>query len=82
MGFYCTWPLLFYEWAETQDYIEVGGLEWETPDKYQAEIEEIGYDDWLDQFQSHQEWAKRVELMEEGLKELFNLINVEFLPEI
>jgi hypothetical protein len=81
-GFYSTWPLLFWRWAETKDYIEVGGLEWETPDKYDSEIKEHGYDSWLEHFQSQQEWIKRVEMLEDGLQELFNLIKVDFLPEL
>ncbi len=80
-GFYCTWPLLFWKWAETKDYIEVGGLEWETPDQYEPEIKEIGYDNWLKSFQSQQEWKKRVGMLEDYLTELFNLIQIDFLPE-
>ena len=81
-GFYCTWPLLFWQWAERKEYIEVGGLEWETPDQFEAEIDEMGYDNWLEHFQSQQEWIKRVDMLNDGLTELFNLIRVDFLPDL
>jgi len=81
-GFYGTWPLVFWRWAETKEYIEVGGLEWETPDKYETEINDIGYDKWLSQFQSQEEWIKRAEMLEDCLSELLNLTDIEFLPEI
>jgi hypothetical protein len=82
MGFYGTWPLVFWQWAETKEYIEVGGLEWETPDKYETEINDMGYDKWLSQFQSQEEWIKRTEMLEDCLSELLNLTDIEFLPEI
>lgn len=48
--------------------ITVEGLEWETPDQFQKEIAELGYDSWLDQFESHVEWGKRMNLIEKSLE--------------
>ncbi|MFX1393958.1 MAG: hypothetical protein ACFFAH_10325 [Promethearchaeota archaeon] len=78
-GFYCTWPLLFWNWATKKQYIEVEGLEWETPDRFKAEIADLGYKDWLEQFQSHIEWEKRVRYLHEALLELSNLAKFIFM---
>lgn len=40
-GFYGTWPLLLWKWASSKEYIETDGLEWETPDRYVKDIQEI-----------------------------------------
>lgn len=63
-GFYCEWPVRAWKIAENKRYIEVEGLEWETPDKYRRKIKEIGYDTWLNNFQSPEEWEERVNLLE------------------
>ncbi|MFX1384952.1 MAG: hypothetical protein ACFFBP_21190 [Promethearchaeota archaeon] len=75
-GFYCTWPLLFWNWATKKKYIEVEGLEWETPDRFKVEIADLGYKDWMIQFQSPIEWEKRVRYLHEGLLELSNLSKI------
>ncbi len=72
-GFYCTWPLLFWNWATKKQYIEVEGLEWETPDRFKAEIANLGFNNWMNQFQSPNEWEKRVRYLHESLLELSNL---------
>lgn len=41
----------------------VEGLEWETPDQYAEEIERLGYDAWLERFQSPAQWRQRVEMV-------------------
>lgn len=69
-GFYATWPIFLWHWAETKQYIEVDGQEWETPDRFRSEIEAQGYDAWLAQYQSSTEWDRRVTLLNECLKEL------------
>ena len=78
-GFYCTWPVLFWYLAKNKKYIEVDGQEWETPDKFEKEIKEIGFHNWLDQFQTNEEWEKRVDLLNDCLIELFHItkINME-----
>jgi hypothetical protein len=40
--------------------IESEGMEWETPDVYKEEIRKKGYKRWLEEFQSHAEWKRRV----------------------
>ncbi len=77
-GFYGTWPILFWKWARSADYIEVEGLEWETADQYENEIKSLGYQQWLLEFQSQEEWIKRVNLLEDCLIELSQLIKFEF----
>lgn len=42
--------------------LEVEGLEWETPDQYKNQINKIGYTQWLNNFQSLEEWEKRLTL--------------------
>jgi hypothetical protein len=76
-GFYSTWPMIFWTLAETKKYIEVEGLEWETPDQFKEEIEMIGYDVWLEKFQSAKEWRKRVKLLHEGLLEIYQLTDLK-----
>ncbi len=41
---------------------EVEGLEWETPDAYEHEINTMGYIQWLHNFESLEEWEKRLTL--------------------
>jgi hypothetical protein len=51
-GFYCEWPITLWRHAENPAYVEVEGLEWETPDRYQEEIKKKGYERWLREFQT------------------------------
>lgn len=44
------------------DSFIVEGLEWETPDQYRKEIDLLGYEEWLNQFQSPDEWRFRSEM--------------------
>jgi len=73
MGFYCAFPIILWNYAENKQYIEVEGLEWETPDRYQEEIIRIGYEKWLEGFQNPDEWERRVNLMNDCIVELSNL---------
>lgn len=50
--------------------IIVEGLEWETPDQYQNEIQKDGYSAWLKRFESLTEWKKRLAIIEESKKVL------------
>lgn len=72
-GFYCTWPIYFWKWSLSRKYIEVDGHEWETPDRFHKEIEEIGYKQWLENFQNPAEWKKRVQMLRDCLTELNTL---------
>jgi hypothetical protein len=78
-GFYGTWPLIFWNEALTKTYIEVEGLEWETPDRFISEIKEIGYSNWLKNFQSSSEWRKRVRFINDFITELKDLIKIKLL---
>jgi hypothetical protein len=74
MGFYASWPLILWNNANNKKYIEVDGQEWETPDRFQKEINELGYDNWLLQFQTTKEWKFRVKLLEDCIVELAEFI--------
>ena len=74
MGFYSSWPVILWSNAENKKYIEVDGQEWETPDRFQKEISEMGYDNWLLQFQTATEWRYRVKLLEDCILELAEFI--------
>ena len=58
-GFYLDWPIQSWINSTNPGYIEVEGLEWETPDRYQQEITQAGYDAWKENHQNMQEWKKR-----------------------
>jgi hypothetical protein len=77
-GFYSSWPIVFWKTAKSKEYIEVEGLEWETSDQYKEEISKQGYDEWLKEFQSPQEWKKRVSLLHDGLTELSALVEFKY----
>ena len=77
-GFYGTWPIFLWNWAESKKYIEVEGLEWETPDRFKEEIEKISYEKWLIRFQNPIEWQNRVKLLHQCLIELLYLINKKY----
>jgi len=62
-GFYVQWPIHAWKIAERPTYIKVEGLEWETPDRYQSEIQKIGFEKWIKSFQTPREWRKRVQIL-------------------
>ncbi len=76
-GFYGTWPILLWTWASKKEYIEVEGLEWETPDRFSAAISMYGYEEWLKQFQTPDEWEKRVGFVHDFLIELNQLTELK-----
>ncbi len=78
-GFYCTWPIMLWKWADKSNYIEVDGLEWETPDRFQKKIELNGHDEWLKSFLNSNEWKNRVDLMHQCLHELFTISSIMLL---
>jgi len=67
-GFYTDWPIRLWSKSANPAYIEVEGLEWETPDRYRQEIAEAGYVSWRESYQNVQEWRKR-NLMLRGMIE-------------
>jgi hypothetical protein len=42
--------------------IEARGEDWETPEQFKNEIHKVGYEKWLQNFQSLEEWEKRLTL--------------------
>lgn len=69
-GFYCQWPIEAWRKAEKPYYVEVEGLEWETPDRYSKEIKCKGYDAWLKDFQTPGEWRKRVQILTDSIESI------------
>ena len=60
-----TWPLCVYQHGElTLGYIETEGLEFETPDRFPADVARAGgVTQWSEQLDDDpQHWAKRLEL--------------------
>lgn len=47
------------------------GMEWETPDVHLGEIKHLGYVRWLSQFQNHDEWQKRVNMLRQVAEVLY-----------
>ena len=62
-GFYVEWPIFLWRSSRHPRYIEAEGLEWETPDRYRAEIKEMGLENWFRQYQTAEEWRKRTEML-------------------
>ena len=77
-GFYGSWPIYLWNWANNKRYVEVEGQEWETPDRFKKEIANLGYEKWMNQFQTHQEWNKRVKFLRECLFEFSNCTDFTF----
>ncbi len=78
-GFYCTWPMLLWILAKSKTYIEVEGQEWETPDRFEDEIKKFGYKSWLKEFQTSEEWARRVQLLKESVLEWSELVECSIM---
>ncbi len=79
LGFYCTWPIIFWKLAKSKRYIAVEGHEWETPDRFQPQIKKAGYEKWIARFQSKKEWQKRVRFLKESMIELSRLVEYKFI---
>ena len=47
------------------------GVEWETPDVHTKEIRKMGYKKWLSKFQSHDEWRRRVDYINQVAEVLY-----------
>ena len=71
LGFYAIWAFSAYKMAKSYEYRQVEGQEWETPDRFYNEIRALGYDKWLEQFQTAKEWKRRTELLADCLHELY-----------
>lgn len=73
-GFFFEWPVAAWRMAENPYYVEVEGLEWETPDRFEREIERVGYETWLHSFQTPQEWEKRVHILRDGTESMLKYL--------
>ncbi len=78
-GFYGIWPIILWNNATKKQYVEVEGLEWETPDRFHEDINKIGYTAWVNQFQSSDEWKKRTWFIHDFLLELFDILEIKIL---
>ena len=74
LGFYAKWAFSAYKMAKSYEYTQVEGQEWETPDRFQNQINTMGYEKWLEQFQTAKEWKRRTELLADCLHELYDLL--------
>ncbi len=76
-GFYCEWPIVAWRQAQNPKYLEVEGLEWETPDRYPKEIKDKGYKRWLQEFQTPQEWEKRIKILKDAIQSISTYLKKE-----
>ncbi len=74
-GIFAEWPVIAAMHTNRFGYFEAQGLEWETPDRFEAEIKSKGYSCWLKKFQTKQEWALRNTLMQEGIEAAYHQVN-------
>ena len=76
-GIYYNWPLYLWKHASRSKYLEVEGLEWETPDQYQPEILKDGYERWLEDFQSSEQWIRRVDFIRDCVEEISHIADFQ-----
>lgn len=76
-GFYVFWPIMMWLWASQKQYLEMEGQEWETPDRYLTEIQQMGYAKWLEQWQKSEEWQKRADILRDSLDELNTIMEIK-----
>jgi len=72
-GFYCGWPVAAWRNSAEKAYVEVEGLEWETPDRYEHEIGAKGYESWLKNFMTPKEWERRNMILRDLVETLLDL---------
>ena len=72
-GFFCEWPVVAWRHSTNRAYVEVEGLEWETPDRYEREIEAVGYEAWLKGFMTQKEWERRALILGDIVGALLDL---------
>ena len=77
-GLYASWSLLLWNYANSKKYVAVEGQEWETRDRYQNEINQVGYEQWLNAFQTSDEWQKRVQLLNDCIEEILHMTSISF----
>jgi hypothetical protein len=72
-GFYAEWPIHMWKTSEHPLFIEVEGLEWETPDRYRAEIKAQGLEQWKKSFQTPTEWRRRNLMLRDFIESTINI---------
>lgn len=61
-------PLIIKNSGRKVSFIPFDGLEWEDPDRFQPEINSLGYDLWLNKYYNCEtEWTKRRQAMNDML---------------
>jgi len=73
-GFFCGWPVIAWRNSARKAYVEVEGLEWETPDRYEDEIAVEGYESWLKAFTTPKEWEHRSLMLKDLVESLLDLM--------
>jgi len=81
-GFYSVWPLYLWKMAPTKTYIEVEGLEYETPDRFSEEIQQGGYESWLNGMNTPNEWRRRVNIVRDGLNDLHSIGDLDLKSKL
>jgi len=74
-GFFCGWPVIAWRNSSNRAYVEVEGLEWETPDRYEREIGVVGYEEWLKNFMTQKEWERRNLMLRDLVDTLLDLMS-------
>ena len=71
LGFYSLWPLLTALHKGKIAYRRCEGLEWETPDRYRAEIKKVGgIAKWRETLATPKEWAYRTDIARQTIRPL------------
>ena len=72
-GFYAEWPIRMWQKSKNPLYLEVEGLEWETPDRYIEEIKTQGLEQWKNHYQTPTEWRRRNLMLRDFTESITNL---------
>ena len=59
---YGEWAAIVAGLAPVIAYLECGGLDWETPDRFRRPIARLGLARWRARFESRAEWTARIEI--------------------
>ena len=59
---YGEWAALLAGLAETLDYVECRGLDWETPDRHRRAVRRLGLAEWRRRQETAAEWGLRIDV--------------------
>jgi hypothetical protein len=62
---YSAWLILAQKAGYRIDFLQFEGLEWETSDPFQSDVQKIGVDAFRDSFSTADEWKRRVTYLKE-----------------